>query len=448
VELTWQGLFAVGIFFAVVLVIVLDLMHMTLAMLLAVSILFLTGVADQEVLASGVLSVIPIISLFVAGMVLVRCLEPTNFFPFLARSLHAFSGGDGRILLVGSWILTSLLCAILPNAIVILLFTPLFIRVARLSDIPPAPLIVFLVLTANTAGLLTMVGGIPSFLVANAMGMSFLSYMAKVGPGALIVLLTLVLIAPFLFSAIWTLRLTGKDNAVFSPSPVRLTRPDVLAALLSILAVMGALFGIGEYMAAPLPPEITAVAGGTAAVAVVHLSRLDHFGLIIRDIDWETIIFFYAAFILIAAMETNGVFTTVGFLLSGVLGTNPVFTALFVATSLALVSCVMPNIPLVAVMIPTMANYLLRVGYLGSGPISIGLEQASGPAEGIMIAMLFGITLGGNITLVGAVPNLVAAGACRKEGVELLFRTFLRYGLPTAALQLAAISGYILFFLL
>jgi len=47
----------------------------------------------------------------------------------------------------------------------------------------------------------------------------------------------------------------------------------------------------------------------------------------------------------------------------------------------------------------------------------------------VFIAMMFGATLGGNSTLIGAAANVVAAGICPSRGASDVHE-FLRYGLP------------------
>jgi Na+/H+ antiporter NhaD/arsenite permease-like protein len=68
------------------------------------------------------------------------------------------------------------------------------------------------------------------------------------------------------------------------------------------------------------------------------------------------------------------------------------------------------------------------------------------PAETlpIFIAMMFGATLGGNATLIGASANIVSAGICASEGERVNFMRFMRYGLPITVAQLALSALYVL----
>jgi Na+/H+ antiporter NhaD/arsenite permease-like protein len=67
----------------------------------------------------------------------------------------------------------------------------------------------------------------------------------------------------------------------------------------------------------------------------------------------------------------------------------------------------------------------------------------------LFYAMMFGATLGGNGTLVGASSNIVAAGIAELHGRRISFKKFLHYGLPVMGLQLlvAAVFITVFFFL-
>jgi len=61
----------------------------------------------------------------------------------------------------------------------------------------------------------------------------------------------------------------------------------------------------------------------------------------------------------------------------------------------------------------------------------------------LFYAMMYGATLGGNGTLVGASSNIVAAGIAEQHGKRISFHTFLHYGLPVTIVQLTIVSLYI-----
>ena len=61
----------------------------------------------------------------------------------------------------------------------------------------------------------------------------------------------------------------------------------------------------------------------------------------------------------------------------------------------------------------------------------------------VFVAMMFGATLGGNATLIGASANGVSAGICATYGKPLSFATSLRYGVPLTLCQLAVSALYV-----
>jgi Na+/H+ antiporter NhaD/arsenite permease-like protein len=58
--------------------------------------------------------------------------------------------------------------------------------------------------------------------------------------------------------------------------------------------------------------------------------------------------------------------------------------------------------------------------------------------------MMFGATLGGNATLIGASANIVSAGICAAHGERITFMRFLRFGLPITLVQLAVAALYVM----
>jgi Na+/H+ antiporter NhaD/arsenite permease-like protein len=57
--------------------------------------------------------------------------------------------------------------------------------------------------------------------------------------------------------------------------------------------------------------------------------------------------------------------------------------------------------------------------------------------------MMYGATLGGNGTLVGASSNIVAAGIAEQHDERISFSKFLKYGIPVMAVQLVVSAIYV-----
>jgi Na+/H+ antiporter NhaD/arsenite permease-like protein len=117
---------------------------------------------------------------------------------------------------------------------------------------------------------------------------------------------------------------------------------------------------------------------------------------------------------------------------------------LLLLAGIGLLSSLLANIPVVA------ASLIMTKGYLVAAEVVPELALAGGfvdwPAATVpvFIAMMFGATLGGNATLIGASANIVSVGICAAQGERVTFGRFLRYGLPITLVQLTMGAAYVL----
>jgi Na+/H+ antiporter NhaD/arsenite permease-like protein len=124
-------------------------------------------------------------------------------------------------------------------------------------------------------------------------------------------------------------------------------------------------------------------------------------------------------------------------------GTDLLMVALVMLAGIALASSLLANTPVVAASLLLIKGYLVAaevVPELALGPTFTDWPGATLP---VFIAMMFGATLGGNSTLIGAAANVVSAGICANNGRPVTFMKFLRYGLPITVVQLAVSAVYV-----
>ena len=96
-------------------------------------------------------------------------------------------------------------------------------------------------------------------------------------------------------------------------------------------------------------------------------------------------------------------------------------------------------------MVPLLKQYLVTVGLVSPEVLVTNFDGQFPPEVLPMFyAMMFGATLGGNGTLVGASSNIVAAGISEQHGRPISFKTFLHYGLPVTIVQLVALALYVM----
>ncbi len=140
---------------------------------------------------------------------------------------------------------------------------------------------------------------------------------------------------------------------------------------------------------------------------------------VLKNIDWHTLVFFAALFVLMQSVWNEGFFQD----LIGRLGVNLMLIPVILLISVVL-SQLVSNVPMVALFLPI-------------------LIHAGGSAREL-VALAAGSTIAGNLLVLGAASNvIIIQNAEKKSGETLTFLEFARVGVP---LTIINILVYWLFF--
>jgi len=194
---------------------------------------------------------------------------------------------------------------------------------------------------------------------------------------------------------------------LFPVTVIALTTTDVVAALVGGPAV---------------PLDLLAL-GGAVATLLASPARSELFA----RIDWSILVLFAALFVVVAGAVNGGVLAAIeGAVPLPGPGEPLVGLGVIVLTSVG-GSQLVSNVPWVALQIP-----LLRTAGYGPGtPLA-------------WVALAGGSTLAGNLTLLGAASNLIVVEQAEKAGVRISLRSFVRVGLPLAAITVGILFGSLL----
>ncbi|NJS11058.1 MAG: ArsB/NhaD family transporter [Microcoleus sp. CSU_2_2] len=437
-----QTAIAAVTFMGVIVLVMTEWVNLTVAAFLGALILVFTHVMTLNDAIEYVGRSHGTLGLFFGVMVMVRAFEPTKVFEYLATKMVILAQGKGKNLLLGIVAITTPICAVLPNATTVMLLAPLIPPIAEEVGVDFVPLLILMVFVANSSGLLTIVGDPATFIVGDAINMSFADYLAQLSLGGAISVAVLVAILPWLFPEIWRKKLDNLENL---PHP-KINHPRVLAVGSLIIGLVLTFFVVGESLPSPISPAAIALLGAALAMLLAHQSKIDSVNHILRDLDWSTLLFFMSFFVLIGGLEKTGIIGNMSGFLAVILGKNIFIGSLALLFFVGLLSSLVPNIPLVVAMVPLLKQYVVNVGL---APAEVLNPDFSGqfPMEVLPLfyAMMYGANLGGNGTLIGASSNVVAAGISELHGRRISFQTFLRYGLPVMVLQLITAAIYVTF---
>lgn len=429
-----------AIFSAVILVIAFDLIDMMIAALLGVSLMLVFGIlGEKELLDASKTAGGPLALLF-GGMVVARVLSKTGIFERIGAIFLRLTKGSGKRFLLLLVILISPVCAFLPNATTVILLAPVIIRVDMALEMDFVGPMILAAIISNSAGLLTLVGDPATFLVGSSIGMSFGQYLRQVSLGGLLSILVVVPLLPWLMPEVWRLRREIPAEEAVSV----IERPWFALLAFGVLLWMVALFLLGEILPFRIIPPEVAIISATLALLIIYGARVEPIDNVIRDIDWKTLTFLFAIFCMVEGFTRTGLLQGLSFKLHGWFGTEFLLVALVLLAGIGVLSSLLANIPVVAVSLVMTKGYLVMAEVVPESALSAGFIDWPVASLPIFIAMMFGATLGGNATLIGASANVVAAGICASHDRRVTFLRFLRYGLPIMVCQLLVSALYVL----
>jgi Na+/H+ antiporter NhaD/arsenite permease-like protein len=435
-----QSTLTLVVFAAVIVAIAFDVMDMVVAALLGVATLIFFGVYSAKDVAAVADASSGSLALLFGGMVVVRVLAPTGLFEWVGSKYLRLTRGSGKRFLIGLVFLVAILCSVLPNATTVVLIAPVILRVARTLEIDFVPALILTAIVSNTAGLLTLVGDPATFLVGSAIGMTFGEYLRQVSLGGALNLVALFLIVPWLLRDVWNVR---RELPADLP-PAHITRPMSATLALLVLAVMLLLFLFGEEIPLEIAPPAAAIIAAALGLLAVQAMREESVGDIVRDVDWKTLLFITLLFGLVGAISKTGVLQSCSQVLHDTFGRHLLMAAMVVLLGIGLTSALLANIPLVAAGLLAVKGYLVITELVPDQALEPTFTAWPPETLPLFIALMFGGTLGGNATLIGASANIVSVGICAANGRPVSFAGFMRYGVPVVAVQLAVSALYVL----
>ncbi|CAH0602028.1 unnamed protein product [Chrysodeixis includens] len=187
-------------------------------------------------------------------------------------------------------------------------------------------------------------------------------------------------------------------------------------------------------------PEFNRVSLGWTALlgALLLLVLADREDLepILHRIEWSTLLFFAALFVLMESLSKLGLIEFIGGITEGIIMKVDESARLAVAILLMLwvsgiTSAFVDNIPLTTMMVRVVTS-------LGNNP-TLNL-----PMTPLIWALSFGACLGGNGTLIGASANVVCAGVAEQHGYKFTFMQFFKIGFPVMIGHLIVATFYLL----
>lgn len=405
--------------------IVSEKMNRTSIALFGATMLLLTKVVTQE----QALETIDFntIGLLIGMMVIVNILRRTGVFGYLAiRAAKAVSGEPWKIIVVFS-IFTAISSALLDNVTTILLIVPITLVITDTLELKPMPFILPLVLFSNIGGTATLIGDPPNIMIGSATGLGFMDFVINLMPIVIIIFVMVIFVFRFMYKKSLVITEEKRSNIMAMDESLAIKDKTLLIKSAVVLFMTIAGFVIHQYV--HFESATVALIGAAVLLLISGVDPEDVF----LEIEWPTIFFFTALFVLVGGLEEVGVIDFMASKMIEVTHGNMFWMVLFILWGSAIASAFLDNIPFVATMIPLIKSMALLT--------SLSITP-------LWWALALGACLGGNGTLVGASANVIVSGMLEKHGNKLAFFQFMKVGFPIMILSVLVSSIYLMVFYL
>ncbi len=413
---------AVATFLIVLAIVASERMHRTNVALLgaAIVVLFVGDFSQEQAIEAVDFNTI---GLLAGMMILVYLTQQTGVYDYLAIRAGQLSGGRSFAVTMSLAGITALLSAFLDNLTTILLIAPITFLLADALDIDAIPLLIIEVIASNIGGTATLIGDPPNIIIAGATGLSFNAFIANLAPIAIV---AFAVVVPLLY-LVFRKRLQveeGNRRAVMEldalasirdAAELRRTGPVLALTVLAFFA----------HQAIHVEPATVALTGAAVGLLV---TRIDVEEALSR-IEWTTLFFFVALFVMVGALEATGAIGHVAEAVKDVTDGDRSAELIGIVWIAAAGSAVVDNIPFTTAMIPVVKE----------------LQEAGGATgdDAYWWALALGACFGGNATMIAAAANVAAAGMAERAGTPIGFMAFLRVGLPVTVISIALASAYV-----
>ena len=417
---------AISIFIVSYALIATERVHRVAAALGGVAAMIVIGVVDAETAFFDHETGIDwnVIFLLFGMMVIVGVLKQTGLFEFLALWAARKSGGHPYRLLVLLILVTATVSPILDNVTCVLLVTPVTLSVCRQLELEPAPYLISLILASNIGGTATLIGDPPNIIIGSRAGLSFVDFLVHSLP------LTIVLLAGFILASRWLFRhhlsaSVDVDDRLGDIHPRdAITNMRLLIRCLVVLTLVMVAFGLHTVL--HLDPSIVAMMGAGATVLVSRATTEEF----LEEVEWGTLAFFMALFVLVGSLVKVGVIGDLGKAAAEAMGDRELLGATALLFGSGVIGAFVDNIPYTTAMVPIVDDL-------------VASTPSSGAESPLWWAFVFGADLGGNATPVAAGANVVVLGIAAKAGEPISFWGFTKYGVVVTVATLAVAWLYV-----
>ena len=391
--------------------------------------IFATSEATSEEVAFHFISKnLDILGFIMGMMILIGIVKESGAFEAIAIWLVKIVKGNPQKLLAAIGALTLIMTIFLSNIPTILILTPVLLVLIRELKLPHFPFFFVMITLGNIGGATTPISDPTTYYQAKTVGLNFLEVVSNSGVIVLLLFAVTTIYTQIVFrKQLKKVEINESDIANFDPkSAIKDKKILFFGVPLLILAII--VMSTKELITNNFHVSLdNAVILLTASFIAMLLFKIDTKKVFQEIIDWEIIFFFMGLFIIIGALEHQGVIAAIGKGLISVTNGNLIGLLLLITLGSGILSMFIDNVP-----------YNIAM---------VGAIMVMGQ-DGIFVyplwwALNLGTSLGGAGSPIGAACNVVALGQADKEGFHSKFSNYLKYGFPLVVINAIITFGFL-----
>jgi Na+/H+ antiporter NhaD/arsenite permease-like protein len=366
-----------------------------------------------------------VVFLLLGMMIIVGVLRMTGVFEFIAIwSAQRAKARPFRMMAL-LIVITAVASAMLDNVTTVLLIAPVTLLLCDRLGLKPIPFLLAEAMASNIGGAATLIGDPPNIIIASRAKLSFNDFLVNLLPIVVVLVVVFIGLAWLLWGR--KMRYDPERAATVMALTPRETITNVPLLKQMGLVLTLVLVGFLTHSFTHLEPSLVALLGAGAAVLISRLPSQEY----LADVEWDTLLFFVGLFVMVGALVHVGVIEQLATNLTAAIGHHYLLAAQGILVGSAVISGIVDNIPYVATMSP------LVYDLVGPGN-TLPADQQS-----LWWALALGADLGGNATAIGASANVVITGIAKRNGHEITFWTFTKYGLIVTAVTITLCVPYL-----
>ena len=368
-----------------------------------------------------------VIFLLGSMMAIVSIMITSGGFERLAAQIGKFAKGRQFLLMAIMGTAVTLLSLLLDNVTTVVIFGPLIVLIAQKMKVTPIPYLMAAALLSDTGGVATLVGDPPNLMIGSAVGISFMTFVSKLG----VIVFVAWIVTLFALRFLCRKDLSKIPTGTFEEEIPYKDKSLWLKACV-VLGILVVLFIIHDVI--HWQPWMVAGAGFIILVLIAKNLEMEK---IMKEVEMPLLIFFISLFIIVGGVEQSHFLQYLGQFIVEFVKEDLLLATIILMWVSAIMSAAIDNIPFTAAMIP----------------ILLSLEAQGIDITPLWWALALGVGMGGNGTHIGSTANVyivtVSERLAKKENNPDLAITPYKWatiGLPIMIITLLVCTIIMYFF--